>query len=400
LSDGAGARIEVLGRLSATGPQPALTDANGLPLVRVRAGAGVSFVRFDGRAVSAIGTFYPGGELPLLVVDSVAALFDVQIGTLAFATVTLDPRSGTRSLAARVASGDGRFVARDCAPADAFRLPRGRSGWTLIACRGERFDEAWFDRARFDGGACNVAGVFDRSRFNAKKDGAIPHGEYPELSRFGPLRAHLSVSVKARWLSHVPGRFVVNLPADLPPKFGARFNEARFASSDTHSQTVAGVVFDPPSDPSFIVQALSSRPQVATLVTAQVVPFVPLGWEPASVPFRQPRTRYLSGGGPGRAAALYLQEHGVPGAMAIVASSSGVWGNDIAVSVSVAGPAVYDVTISYAAACFECAQRIVLDGRLPPKDASRDGGAADALAQGVARAKAAGIEAIVTRERT
>ncbi|GJH28935.1 hypothetical protein [Caballeronia novacaledonica] len=395
----AGGRIEVLGRLTINGAQATLVDANDALIVRVRAGAGVSLARFDGLAVSAIGTFYPGGDASLLSAETVAALFDVNIGPLAFDAVTLDPRSGTRSLVARIAAGDGRIAAWDCAPAAALRLPEGRSRWTLLACRGDRFDHALYDFAHFAGGACDEAAVFDLSRFNAPGDIAAPPSRHLVRARFGPLAAQPSVTVTARWLSHAPGRFTVNLPADLPPKFGARFNQAHFASIEAKPLTYGPVVLDTPVDDSDIVKVLDPKAP-GRMVGASRMDIVPLGWTAVPVPFRQPRVRYLSGGGAHRPAAIYLQEHGVPGFIGIVATSDGVWGNDIAVSVLAAGPGTYDIEVSYAAACFECARQIVREGRTASQDA-RSADPTDALkAGGVLRHKAAGVQACVTRERT
>jgi hypothetical protein len=273
----------------------------------------------------------------------------------------------------------------------------------VVQCDSARFDAAYYDSSRFAGGTCAVPGIFNVSRFNAKADEGDPHAALSgELARFNPFAADQSLTVSATWQSHRPGAFVVNLPADLPDSFGARFNAARFASQSEEAEAYAGIVLDPQTDPSYIGTVLAN-PNGKSLVRAQWVPSVPLGWEPQVVPFAQPRRRYLTGGRKGRPSALYLQQDGVAGAYGIFARDPGAWGNQISISVRFAAPAIFDLTVSHAAARFECARVIALTGRvLKPGEVPLPALTAEVIKPGpvgAVQAKAAGIHAMVTRER-
>jgi hypothetical protein len=399
-------RLELLGRLHAQGGSGALLNAGGAIIAPVRAGAGTSFAPFDGLMVVAAGNWYPGAT-PLLVVDVLAALFDAvisdsKIGDIVFAAIALDARAGGRSLAARLAAPSGPpVIARDVAPAGALQLPRGASDWMLVQCDGSRFDAASFDDAHFVGDPCNVPGIFDVSRFNAKTDETLPlAAQTVELARFAPLPDGPPVTLSATWQSHRAGAFAVNLPADLPEKFGARFNAARFASQNAESEAYAGVVLDPPGDDHYIGKVLAASP----LVSATAVSIVPLGWEAQQVPFGQPRSRFLSGGRADRPSAVYLTQREVPGAFGIFARDNGAWGDEIAISVRYAGPAAFDLTVAHSAARFECARAIAFAGRvLGPGEDPLPALMTKIIKPGpvgVVQAKAGGIRADVTRERT
>ena len=259
-----------------------------------------------------------------------------------------------------------------------------------------------FHRARFAGGPCDVPGIFDVGRFNATADQDAPGGAVTgELARFAPFGAGGPVSVKAAWQNHQPGAFTVNLPADLPATFGARFNAARFTTKDLTGETYTGVVLDPPSDAHFIKTALSA----STLVSASdALTKVPLGWDPQPVPFRQPRTRRLTGGRADRPSAIYLQDSALPGKFfPIFAKASGTYGDDIAITVQYAGPAAFDISVSYPGARFECGREIALTGRIPgdgEAPPSSPAGLTEPGPIGVLQAKAAGIGTAVTRDRT
>jgi len=396
-------RIELIGRVNGKDRSGELQDAAGMPIARVRAAK--SLAPFDGQMVVAIGTWYPAGAASLLAIETIARVFDVAVDGVAIPAVAIDARVGARSLAARLAAPGGpHIIARDAAPSAALRLPLGRSDWMLVQCDSARFDAAYYDSPRFAGGACAVPGIFNVSRFNAKADESAPDDAFSgELARFNPLGADQFLTVGATWQSHRPGAFAVNLPADLPDSFGARFNAARFASQSEETEKYAGVVLDPQSDPSYIDKILAKLNGKSPLVYAQRVPSVPLGWEPQVVPFAQPRRRYLSGGRADRPSALYLQQRGVAGAVGIFAREAGAWGNQISITVRFAAPAIFDVTVSHAAARFECARVIAFAGRvLEPGEDPLPALTAEVIKPGpvgVVQAKAAGIHATVTRER-
>ena len=111
------------------------------------------------------------------------------------------------------------------------------------------------------------------------------------------------------------------------------------------------------------------------------------------MPFRQPR--YLTLGNDERPAQLYLREDGVPGFIALSARELGVWGNEIAVSVRPAGPAMYDVCIVYQGQPYENARQVVRGDPLPAL--TQDALQANAI--GILQAKAAGVHTTATRDR-
>jgi hypothetical protein len=260
-------------------------------------------------------------------------------------------------------------------------LPRGRTEWIFLECSGSRFDQARFDEDRFAGGDCAEAGVFNVSRFGQAVFGAI---------------ASEAVEVTLRWQSHRPGAFVVNLPSDLPSRFGGRFNEARFGMAPDKPETLAGVVTEPPEDKRDLVRLVNGEPpefRTSSLVRAGRVPRVPIGFEAVKMPFRKPR--FLRLGDDHQAASLYLTEEGMEGFLWIRAREAGAWGNEISIVARPAGPGRWDVTIHFAGARFENARKTVLGAPLP--DLAQD------LLQpgpiGILQAKAAGVEARVTRDR-
>lgn len=282
-------------------------------------------------------------------------------------------------------------------PEGLLSLPRGRSRFLFRQGRASRFDAAHFAEddisgARFTGEPCAEGGVFGASRFGPTE---------PVEAIFGRLEPAPPVEVTLRYEHHRPGAFEVHLPADLPERFGGRFNEARFGTDET--EKFPGTVTEPPDDEDHLVtlihQGKDGRGEEAPvspsrLVSAHVVPSVPLGWEAVTMPFRKPHRLTL--GDPSRPARLYLAEEEVDGFLEMAAREPGSWGNQIAVSVRPAGqPARWDVEISLAGPRFENARQVVL-GAPPPSLAQE-------LAQpgpiGVLQAKAAGVEARVTRDR-
>jgi hypothetical protein len=398
--------LTLVGQLRLLGGVADLLDADSAVLARLRAGAGVAFAPFAAATVLVAGTWYPTAPIPLLSVTSIARLFDIQLGPLPLSATAIDARAGAHSLAARLAAlGDGSVMARDVNPSAALTVPPGPSAWLVLAFDAARFDFAHFDVDRFVGPPCAAPGVFNASRFAAAPLApAIPDVE----PRFAPFGGSAPVTVAASWQSHRPGRLAVNLPADLPARFGARFNAARFTSSADTGETLRGVVLEPKDSAqslrTLLLAPKPGQPAASPLVNADTVDTVPLGWEAQAVPFTTPRQRFLSGGRADRPAAIYLHEPGVPYYAGIFANQPGAWGDEIAVSMRYAGPAIFDLTITYTGARFECARQIVFSGRvlgagasaLPPLAAD----IVSPAAVGIARAKAAGIAAEVTRDTT
>ena len=260
-------------------------------------------------------------------------------------------------------------------------LPRGRSQWLYLDGGGSRFDAARFNAARFAGPPSEAPGVFDVSRFHPAP---------------GPLQAVFAgagdpaapaAEVTVGWQSHRPGAFVVNLPADLPARFGGRFGTARFGAAIP--ETFPNVVLGPAGDP----RRPGEGGPPSALVQVTRVGRAPIGFEPAVPPFRTPRPLTL--GDDGQPASLYLTEPGMSDVVQIQAREKGAWGNEIAVSVRPAGPGSWDVAVHFPGARFENARQAVLGRPLPAL-------ASDLLAAGpvgILEAKAAGVLARVTRDQ-
>jgi hypothetical protein len=277
----------------------------------------------------------------------------------------------------------------------ALKLQPGPSRWTYMDCEGARFNLAHFDQASFAGGSCRERGVFNISKF-------VSRTAISDLVVFSPKPpfSDPQVEVRTRWARHRSGAFTVNLPADLPESFGGQFNRARFGGGADAAEAYNNVVTEPEDDPDHWVQRLAG----SKLVEAHIVPRVPIGFEAMQLPFRSPRVRKLSEGTESEAARLYLAEDDVPGFIELRAQELGAWGNAIGVTARLAGPARFDVTISFQGARFENARQVALAGRILKPGEYPMAALAEELLKpgpvGVLQAKAAGVHANVTRDRT
>ena len=289
-------------------------------------------------------------------------------------------------IAAVTENGEMRTVARErieMAGAGALVVRRGTNTWSFSECRAARFDRAEFDADRFAGGPCSEDAVFDLSRFGPAGDwaeavfAAGPHGPTADLS--------------VRWDAHAAGSLTVNLPAELDLRFGIAFGDGRFGNGEP--ERIAHVVTEPVGDPDHLVGRINAESKLVE-ATPQLVRTVPIGWEPVTLPFRDPVR--MTGGRRDATARMYLSEPGLsPDFLELRAAEVGAFGNDIQVSGRMSGPAVYDLEISYPGGRFESARRTVFGPPLPTRadDLLRPG------AVGVAIAKAAGVHADVTRDQ-
>jgi hypothetical protein len=337
--------------------------------------------------------------------------------------------------------------------AAALVLPQGRSEWAYLDCHGARFDRDRFNAAYFAGKECAEQGMFNISRFSCPQPSK-------QTSVFASTEAQSDppIEVRFHWQQYRTGAFTVNLPTDLPERFGGRFNQARFAKAGDAPEEFKDVVTEPAiaSNPDFLANRIVNSTLAGVLrfkVTEQAlgnlksegvpddvlntlidikdkefigeeefvgtlkatigdqqtskyktlilkftriltVPRVPLGFEAATMPFRRPR--FLTGGSDSERARLYLAEKDVPGFIELTALQPGEWGNAIAVAARKSGPARFDVTINYQAARFENARQVVLGGTELPALTE------DLLKPspvGVLQAKAGGIKSRVTRNR-
>ncbi len=265
-------------------------------------------------------------------------------------------------------------------------LPAGRSEWLYSDCYGDRFDAAFYGQrrrrllrptavpARFAGGdACHAPGVFNLSRFY---DERLPGTESVYGTALTPPTHATSVFVHQ---IHQAGRFELQLPSDLPPHFGGRFNEARFAERHVDDLPVADYVireatFDMRGDPSSLTAQMDARPgPVVAEVRVELEPGVPV----YDVPFSGDRP--LTGGDRQHRARAYLRRQGVDGVVELTAVAPGTWGNLLRIAVRDSEtPGAYDVTIVYTG-----------------KDVFEN--ARQKVAEQLATARAAGILAQVTR---
>ncbi len=398
-------RVRLVGRVRVDAAGYRLVNADGATLAHLRGGPGVALDAHRDRVVSVYGSLHLGDDAPLMVVARIADLFDVTLrGPAADGVPIAETYAGVSiglggadlyDLTRQITVRSRLVLALEIDKAAALALPRGRSEWTFLDCYAARFDRDRFDAARFAGGQCLERGIFDISRF-------VHTPPEPEAAVFvsSAAVADPAVEVRFRWSRHQPAAFVVNLPADLPEPFGGRFDQARFGQSGDEVELYDGVVTEPAGDPDHIVAQLAQ----SKLVEARIVPRVLIGFEAATMPFRRPRERTLSGGSEGEPARLYVAEKDVPGFVEVRAREPGEWGNAIAVTARKSGPARFDVTVRYQAARFENARQVALAGRiLKPGEDPLPALAEDLLKPGpvgVVHAKAAGVHADVTRDRT
>ena len=208
------------------------------------------------------------------------------------------------------------------------------------------------------------------------------------------------MNVSFRWASHEPGALEVNLPADLPPRFGGRFNEACFGQGDAAPEVFEGVFTEPVDDPGSIVRVINEEPPQegggtigpgSQLIRARHVTQVPAGVTVAELPILQPRFLSIESGGP--VARLYLTEVGVEGAIELRANEAGDWGQGISIMAVRAGPGTYNLSVFFPGDRFENARRIVAGQPIPALTQPL----AEPGPVGVLQSKAAGVGNIVPR---
>lgn len=415
LPDGAavGTRGAVVGRLGAGGD---VVEVDGTVVRLDRAAPDLA-----GRVVVAAGVVV--GSAPLLLrPEIVAPAFDVIVRgpageSEAYHGVTIGhdathDRSFELALACRPSA---LLTAEPLDKSTALRLHAGRSRWRYLDCLVARFDATEFGGGVFGIGPCGERGVFDVSRFVGSREAewwsgspgepvsATAGDEDRDLSLFDSAASvsGATAEVSFSWSRRAAGTFAVNLPPDLHPRFGARFNHGRFSKPGDEPESYVAAVTEPEGDERFLAELIKkghpgpapAAVQPSDLVTASVETFVPLGWSPVPMPFRKPRKLTL--GGPGTPACIYLSEEGLGGAfLRIAAKENGTWGNDISISARTSGPARFDVTIALQSARFEIARATVL-GDPPPVRAAD---LAEASRVGLLQAKAAGVSAAATRE--
>jgi hypothetical protein len=387
--------VAVNGRIQATDEGYQLLDADGNFVADLRDGAGIALEDYAGRVVHLQATIHADAR-PLLIAQAAELLFAVSLRfqpadgeeveeDYSGVTIGGDP-AAPLALVRQIQERPSQLVRVMSWPkATVLSLPQGRTAWRYLDCYGPRFDHARFDEAYFPS-LCPDRGIFNVSRFaNAP----------PE-----PVRAVFTsvhdlpdppVTVVLENGRYQPGAFLVRLPADLPERFGGRFNQSRFGQGKGRPELHEEAVTEPPGDDAHIVRRLN---QESALVEAQIVSRVPLGWQAIPIPFRDPQ--YLTLGDPTNPAQIYLTEEGIAGFLRIQARQPGAWGNQIAIAARSSGPALFDFSVIYEGVPFENARHTVLGKELAAltTESLMPGPA------GVLQAKAAGVSVQVIREQT
>jgi hypothetical protein len=342
----------------------------------------------------------------LLRVEKIAALFDVTLFSDVpdkpsvkedYRGVTIGAENENDSLArqlngaSKLAPASALVRADQLDKAIVLRVPTGRTLFRYLDCLGPRFDYARFNRARFPNGNCGERGIFDVSRFSNS-----PPERIRAVFAGAPPLTDPPVTIDFQLEKFGTAAFLVNLPADLAPRFGARFNESRFGEAlgddKSSAQVFKDAVAEPESDPNFLVTMINSPATGSKFVKATKVGTVELGWTAFRMPFRKPQ--FLTLGTPNRPARLYLREDGLNGFIKVEAKEKGVWGNEIGVSVREVRPAIYEVSIIYRGGRFEQARAIVQGVTTETiQEVMKPG------PTGVLQAKAAGVRAGITRDR-
>ena len=323
------------------------------------------------------------------LVDLRVQVDDIPSVTEEFAGLAL-AADGPLSIVAQINSGatpSGLVIADTIDRIEALTIPRGAGRRIYVDCLAARFDAAVFDRARFAGGPCLEQGIFNVSRF-----AETPRADSTPV--FAPVSGGGTADVSLRWQSHTTAAAEINLPRDMPARFGARFDMDRFALTQDAPETITGLVTEPPGDPEHFAAQLAEGSSKSYLITAKSVTTVPIGFAPVELPFARPKA--LTGGRADRAARLYLADPGVPGFIELSASLPGKHGNRISVVICDSAPGRFDLLVSFGGARFENARLRVLGPDLSgkPGDLSEPG------PRGVLHLKAGGVRILVTRDGT
>ncbi|VAW30254.1 hypothetical protein MNBD_CHLOROFLEXI01-3942 [hydrothermal vent metagenome] len=375
-----------------------LLDADDDVLARLRAGSGINLNDYEDRVVTVSGTIHPDNSdgSPLLIAQELMALFQV---TLTYAPeagesepetytgVTIGHDSAAaNSLSRQIQKRPSSLVVvESLSKVTILELAQGRTRWRYLDCYGPRFNFANFNEVRFPGNICLDRGVFNVSRFA----NSPPEMITAVFASTSPI-TDPTVGVRFEAVRHQPGAFRVHLPADLPDRFGGRFNQARMGQGLAKPELYEQAVTEPAQDDKHIKEQLNRE---SHLVEASIVPRVPLGWEAISMPFRQPH--HLTGGDEKTAAQIYLAEEGIDGFLRIYADEVGAWGNHIAVAARASGPAMYDFSVIYEGVPFENGRKVVAGKPLAKlaEESLKPGPV------GILMAKAAGVRAEVSRDR-
>lgn len=404
--NGQPARVRYVGKIHRQGDGYVLVNRDNNPLATLLADTRSIEPEYDGRTVVLVGQ-PTSGDAPLagVRVIHIACLFQIRIETTAdgqadvsefYPAVTIG-ETGTDdlSLSQQLLFGDSESATTSILVRSApenkdsiLTFTKGRQSWRYLECFNSRFNQTHFNTpgdhlGRFAGGFNLELGLADSSHYHYQPPASVS----PVFA--GNVSASHSTRVAFSFTPHQAGTMRVILPADLPPQFGARFNQSLFALPADKPEKFSSVVTEPPDDPQYLVTVVNDQ---SNLVRAAYVGRVPLGFAAVTIPFS--RKVPLINGSEYEAARVYLREPEVGGFIELAAKAPGVWGNQLSVEVCPAGPALFTLQIHFPGSVFENARQVVLGDPLAAatQESLKPG------IRGVLHAKAAGVSVEVTRE--
>ncbi|NJL10587.1 MAG: hypothetical protein HC908_11640 [Calothrix sp. SM1_7_51] len=176
-------------------------------------------------------------------------------------------------------------------------LTQGKSQWSYLECYSSRFNQAKFNEASFacipdnkPGCICLEPGVFDISRF-----ANVPPNLSGAVFAASSTISDPNVEIIFEYATYAPGHLTVNLPVDLPSKFGVKFNQGRFSQEKDKPELYQQVVIEETGNVEYdakhwLVSLIGDEDEPdavrkSNLVTAKFVEKVPLGFEAVKIPF-------------------------------------------------------------------------------------------------------------------
>ncbi|MBW4710446.1 hypothetical protein KX928_21865 [Roseobacter sp. YSTF-M11] len=392
------------GRLVTEGTELALADLDGIRIARVEPVTSQPVQALVDHPVAIVGQRVGAGSGSRILAEAIHALYDLQIIATDDPSVTEDfgavvlVTSGLPehlSVLHRINSGPDPSTlvrAEVLDQSEAAHLPRGNGRRLYVDCLAARFDAAEFDKAHFAGGRCLEQGIFDVSRFAESPRAA-------STAVFAPASGGGVADVGFNWQSHAAASAQINLPLEMPARYGARFDMDRFGLTEDAPETISGLVTEPAGDEDHFTKRLDPEKAIedrdSRLLVAAPTDAVPIGFDAAILPFSRPK--FLKGGRAGQPARLFLSDPGVPGFIEVSASEAGAHGNRISVVICDSGPGRFDLLVAFDGARFENARQRVngpaLTG-IPDDDLAKPG------PRGVQHLKAAGVRLSVTRDGT
>jgi len=395
---------QFIGRIILINNEFMLQDKNNQDLVQLLSSDNTELSNYVDFAIVVIGELVSdlSSLHDELLVESIARLFDVRLDQQNTDSSTTEEFYGAVTIGEKGGiplALDQRFIF-DSAPSKLVRatpykknsilnLSKGRSHWRFIECDSSRFNVSHFSdqfnySSRFAGGLSTEQGLLNISSTNYQP----PERIVSVFAESNKKYIHTS-QVEFKFLQHQPGTLRINLPADLEPRFGGRFDDAIFGLPTDKPEKFEQIVTEPDSDPNYLVTQINDH---SILIEAKHVDTVPIGYSAVAIPFSKPKAFIL--GSRSQAARIYLSELEVSGFIELAARKTGEWGNQLSVIVCDSGPAIFDLLVSFPGSRFESARQIVEGEPLTSVVTE----SLKPTSIGIKQAKAVGIHIEVTRE--